>query len=50
LEMVMFCGGVVATPIRLEPKLIEAGRSTMAPPGMPVPIIGTVIWPPAMFA
>src|SRR5271170_6934540 len=49
LEIVMFWGGVVATPIWLDPKFIEVGRRTIAPAGMPVPVSGTVICPPAMF-
>ena len=47
LEMVTFCGGVVVTPIWLDPKFIEVGRRTIAPPGMPVPVSGTVTCPPA---
>ena len=45
----MFWGGVVATPIWLDPKFIEVGRRTIAPPGMPVPVSGTVTCPPATF-
>ncbi len=49
LEIVRFWGGVVATPIGLDPKFIEAGSKTIAPPGMPVPVSGTVTCPPEIF-